>query len=278
MNQKIGLLQNIQYLNTALFPNQGISIHSCNKYWLSTHCMQKSYITQKNKVWVISNLPSFFKSLQTLTIQEPFWSIPHILFPVAIRTTENTEKQLGRWPHDGQAWELTFVFVLCAQLSCPTLSDLMNCSLPGSSLGQWDFPGKNTGVGCHFLLQGIYPAQRSNPHLLHWQEDSLPLNHWEAIFFFTTSLNSFPLWTHSPAFLIMDLEVTTAYVNIYIPNFISCQFYTVSFPFSEVTASTWRDSQMIWLYLNHTTKQEQANQPEWEIHNGKKWETDLPIT
>ena len=29
-----------------------------------------------------------------------------------------------------------------------------------------DFPGKNTGVGCHFLLQGIFPTQGSNPHLL----------------------------------------------------------------------------------------------------------------
>ena len=34
--------------------------------------------------------------------------------------------------------------------------------------------------GCHFLLQGIPPTQGSNPHLLHWQVDSLPLSHWEA--------------------------------------------------------------------------------------------------
>ena len=42
----------------------------------------------------------------------------------------------------------------------------------------WDFPGKNTGVGCHFFLQGIFLTQESNPHLLrllHWQVDSLPL-------------------------------------------------------------------------------------------------------
>ena len=47
----------------------------------------------------------------------------------------------------------------------------------------WDFPGKNTGVGCHFLLQGIFQIQWSNPclsHLLHWQEDSLPRRHWEV--------------------------------------------------------------------------------------------------
>ena len=36
------------------------------------------------------------------------------------------------------------------------------------------FPSKNTGVGCHFLLQGFFPTQGSNPPLLHWQTDSLP--------------------------------------------------------------------------------------------------------
>ena len=42
----------------------------------------------------------------------------------------------------------------------------------------WDFPGQYTGVGCHALLQGIFPAQGLNPCLLcllHWQMDSLPL-------------------------------------------------------------------------------------------------------
>ena len=42
------------------------------------------------------------------------------------------------------------------------------------------FPGKNTGIGCHFLFQGIFPTQGSNPHLLsllHWQVDSLPLSY-----------------------------------------------------------------------------------------------------
>ena len=46
------------------------------------------------------------------------------------------------------------------------------------ALCSWDFPGKNTGVGCHFLLQGIYLSQGLNPHLLHllqWQAGSLPV-------------------------------------------------------------------------------------------------------
>ena len=42
----------------------------------------------------------------------------------------------------------------------------------------WNYPGKNTAVGCHALLQGIFPTQGSNPHLLcllPWQAGSLTL-------------------------------------------------------------------------------------------------------
>ena len=45
------------------------------------------------------------------------------------------------------------------QLS-PTLCNAMD--EPSRLFRPWNFPGKNTGVGCHFLLQGIFPTQRSN--------------------------------------------------------------------------------------------------------------------
>ena len=51
---------------------------------------------------------------------------------------------------------------------------------PYQLLSPWDFPGKNTGVGCHFLLQGIFPTQVSNPRLLrllYRLVDFLPLSH-----------------------------------------------------------------------------------------------------
>ena len=48
---------------------------------------------------------------------------------------------------------------------------------PTRLLCPWDSPGKHTGVGCHFLLQGIFPTQRSNLHLLPWWADSLPRGH-----------------------------------------------------------------------------------------------------
>ena len=50
-----------------------------------------------------------------------------------------------------------------------TLCELMDCS--PSLLSPWDFSGKNTGEGCHILLQGLFPTRGLDPHLLcllHW--------------------------------------------------------------------------------------------------------------
>ena len=61
-----------------------------------------------------------------------------------------------------------------SHLSCPTLRDPTDCGPPGSSV-HGDFPGKNTGVGCQFLLQGIFPTQGSKLGLLHCRQ---MLYHW----------------------------------------------------------------------------------------------------
>ena len=60
---------------------------------------------------------------------------------------------------------LCAVLCLVAQ-SCPTLCDPLDCNLPGSSV-HGDSPGKNTRVGCHALLQGIFPTQGLNSGLSH---------------------------------------------------------------------------------------------------------------
>ena len=51
---------------------------------------------------------------------------------------------------------------------------------PARLLYPRDFPGRDIGVGSHFLLQGIFPTHGQNLHFLHlwhWQADSLPLSH-----------------------------------------------------------------------------------------------------
>ena len=60
-------------------------------------------------------------------------------------------------------------FSCCYVQSCLTLFGPTDCSLPGSFVPEI-FPGKNIGVGCHFLLQRIFPTQRWNPHLLHCRQ------------------------------------------------------------------------------------------------------------
>ena len=69
-------------------------------------------------------------------------------------------------------------FVCCFfTKSYPTLFRLHGLQ-PIRLLCPWDSPGKNTGVGCHFLLHGIFPTQRTNLRLLcllHWHAGSSSL-------------------------------------------------------------------------------------------------------
>ena len=70
---------------------------------------------------------------------------------------------------------------MCVCVSCSVVSNslrvqlFVNCSLPGSSV-HGDSPNKNTEVGSHSLLQGIFPIQGSNPGLLHCRQSLYHLN------------------------------------------------------------------------------------------------------
>ena len=60
--------------------------------------------------------------------------------------------------------------------SSSILCNCKDCSPPGSSVHK-DSPGKNTGVGCHALLQGIFPTQGSNLSLPHCRQIFNQLSH-----------------------------------------------------------------------------------------------------
>ena len=97
----------------------------------------------------------------------------------------------GGWYLEGQGWVKEWsplsssacTCMLKSLQSCLTLWDPLDCSPLGTTLDcLWDSPGKNTGVGCHALLQGIFPTQRSNLCLLicrqilyHWCHLGSPL-------------------------------------------------------------------------------------------------------
>ena len=78
-------------------------------------------------------------------------------------------------------WIISMKVQVISIQSCPTIFDPMDYSLPGSSV-HMDSPGKNivAGVGCHALLQGIFPTQGLNLHLLwllHCRWIFYPLSH-----------------------------------------------------------------------------------------------------
>ena len=116
--------------------------------------------------------------------------------------------------------------------SCPTLCDLVDYSLPGSSL-YGNSSGKNTGVCCHALLQGIFLTQGLNPHLfhlLHLQGRFFTMNTtWEAPQMSITHYKSqSPCYTLDPQtlFIILQLKVCAPWPNSFLNRwFLSTYFY-----------------------------------------------------
>ena len=74
-------------------------------------------------------------------------------------------RPFGSWWCPTSRWEPSVCVYMCVFSHVRLFMTLWISNLPGSSV---HFPGKNTGVRCHFLLQGIFPTQGSNPSLLYW--------------------------------------------------------------------------------------------------------------
>ena len=85
-------------------------------------------------------------------------------------------------------------------------------------------PGKNTGVDCHFLLQGIFPTQGSNLGIPEFQVDSLPLHHLGACILLNSPTNgwSSPLHSQIQSFAIMIRGTqgnTCLHLRVYIKGY-----------------------------------------------------------
>ena len=84
--------------------------------------------------------------------------------------------------------------------SCPTLATPRTVAFQASL--SWDSPGKNTGVGCHFLLQGIFPTQESNLGLLHCRRILYWLSYEESSRFLISHSETIPLSKITTSILI----------------------------------------------------------------------------
>ena len=114
------------------------------------------------------------------------------------------------------------MIVMVAKL-CPTLATLRTRAR--SLLCPWDFPGKTTGVGCHFLLPRLFLTQKSSPGLLHWQVDFLPLSHQG----FPPMCNHRNLSLFQKNWIMVYLSVFWNLLSYNISQIFLCQYMKISF-------------------------------------------------
>ena len=147
----------------------------CAEYVFPESSQQKGNLTAWNtqdegslRVIPLALTPREIEALSQLLLFAlcSIWSSSHRNIQVSTLNLLDCFLMLLCQPLDTDTLPLPFPFPVlcccCVAKSCPTLCNTMDCRPPGSSV-LWDSPGKNPGVGCHFLLQGIFPTQGSKP-------------------------------------------------------------------------------------------------------------------
>ena len=101
------------------------------------------------------------------------------VYPTVITPNKISQSSLINIEQENILYRTSDTYVRVYVLSCSARPNSMwpHRLQPSRLLSPWNFPGKDTGVGCHFLLQGIFLTQGLSSILLHWQADSLPLSH-----------------------------------------------------------------------------------------------------
>ena len=161
---------------------------------------------------------------------------------------------------------LLFVFhiIWCNLRACVLSHSVVSDSLgphglkPARLLCPWNYPSRNTGMGCHSLLQGIFTTQGLNPRLLcllHWQADSLPLLHLGSPIWCKTWS---PLYSYPPVlvvlfdFPLLELRVsflTLLFVFFFFLSWLSstCGLCLMSRSFKQRHSLEWLGVNSLWL-------------------------------
>ena len=118
-------------------------------------------------------------------------SLPHTQHTQTFLVNWNPGKMSIKWewklanynPTSGPHLSHQFLCSLWAKNECLVASVGSNSMWlyglqPARHLCPWDSPSKNTGVGCHALLQGIFPTQRLNSGFLHCRQILYQLSYW----------------------------------------------------------------------------------------------------
>ena len=130
-------------------------------------------------------LPGHRKYDQSLVSEEEHWGMQKVpLSPGWTHSLKWKLREACEVSREPAGWEKT------ENVSSSVVSDPLPSHGPSPTrlLCPWHSPGKNTRVGCHFLLQGIFPTQGSNLGLLHCRQVLHPLSQegspveWESVF------------------------------------------------------------------------------------------------
>ena len=145
------------------FINKHLVIHVFPLFFPFLNCFDG------DKVWIVS-------WVATVTYQH--WS-----YNISLFLDEGKGLSFYSDPHKKCIMCVCVCVCVCA-LSCVWL-----VATPWTTrlLCPWDFPGKNPGVGCHFLLQGNFLTQGFNLCLLLWQADFVSLCHLESSMYYVKS-------------------------------------------------------------------------------------------
>ena len=122
----------------------------------------ETHIHPQQMPWYSGTTCQIFPKFDFLTVQTPLYTY--------------LKEQYTTTQFSNQIKTITLVQFSSVTQLCLTLCDPMDRIPPGSSV-HGDSPGRNAGVGCHALLQGIFPTQGSNPGLLHCRRILYRLNH-----------------------------------------------------------------------------------------------------
>ena len=129
------------------------------------------------------------------------------------------------------AYVCVYIYMHAYKVSCFSCIWQFSTVWIVAHLCPWGFPGENTGVGCHFLLQGIFPTQRSNPHflcLLHCRQILYHCATWKV-----TNMHIFGSWM---------LYIISIYSYLYIYMHWQDICLLSLYPFILLNSRLWGDS------------------------------------
>jgi len=132
-----------------------------NSFWSLYKVLGFKKSTTIFLTWIL--YPSYICIKNRKGLSKNFRFIKLALFFLFLAFTFLCSKLKGKLHHYRNSITFSFSYLCSVTPSCPTLCDPIE---PTRLLCPWNFPGKNTGVSCHLLLQGIFLTQGSNSHLL----------------------------------------------------------------------------------------------------------------